>query len=200
MRVSVKLKTILLICIFLLGLINVSIAEEILPAEKLTALTLKVLDYDRSLENRTQDEITVAIVCPLKNERHSYAIELLKSFKEAEKKSQIRNLPFKTEIIHLHEHTNIDSQKLRDILIEKEVDVIVTVEHLEDQRVLFDEAKELKINTISATSEARCFKNGLAVGIALRNNRPKIFINIKNAENEGSDYSGKLLSLCTIIE
>ena len=53
-----------------------------------------------------------------------------------------------------------------------------------------------KLKTHSFCFSKQCVEQGVSFGITLEANKPKMFINLKSAKAEGSNYSAKILSLC----
>jgi hypothetical protein len=56
-----------------------------------------------------------------------------------------------------------------------------------------------KNSIVSLTGVAEYVNEGVAVGIGIKNKRPKILINLHSAIHSGADFSSELLNLAQVL-
>ena len=184
------------IIIQLTGVVLLSAQEMDVPVEIQVPLFMKVLTFDRNLEERVGDEIVIAIVYQEKFRKSLNIMLQLENYLNNWEIKRVAGIPFRYISIVL------DSYSLPEFkaALEKEhVDVIyitplraVTVESL------VAVSRPLGITSLSGVS-AYC-REGIAVSISTKGGSPVIVINRSVAISEGADFSSRLLKLAEIIK
>ncbi len=96
-------------------------------------------------------------------------------------------------------NSSFNDAKFRKELISQKVSVaILVIEDKSDLKGVVSVIRDLKINSIC--SDENRLNDEIAFAIGVKGNKPKLFVNLRIAKLEGSDYSGKLLTLCRQIK
>lgn len=168
-------------------------AETPLPADLQARLLVRIYSFDRSLSRAEDLELTVGVLVQ-KRHRASYDAgeEML---------AALRGLPA----------SETGGRRLRVVAIEvetpDELDEAFASEGIEvlyvtplrafDLERLVAVARARRVRTLTAVPEL--LSRGLGVGLALREDRPEILINLEAALAEGADFSSQLLSHARVL-
>ncbi len=187
------------VCLFFSEILPVQAAEKI-PSNLLTAIVVKILNYDRSLDKRVDDKVVIAIIYPSNNkDKKKYADEIYANINKLKIRTIIRKKKMDTVLLGVGMDSSFDEAEFKNALIDKKVSVVVLVtEDKSDLKGLVTVIRDLKINSI-CSDESR-LNDEIAFAVGVKGNKPKLFVNLKTAKLEGSDYSSKLLSLCKQIK
>jgi hypothetical protein len=170
-------------------------AESNPPSELLTAIVLKVLNYDRSLNERFKNGVTIGILyLETEKEKKNYAKAIDESMKSAGVDFYIRDMKFTSKPV-VYPDVDVNEAVVSQILVKENISILIAL--TDDQtflRKISRVTKKLSINSICATNG--CVKTGIAFGVGVENDKPIMYVNLQSIVDEGSDYSGKLLSLC----
>lgn len=185
--------------VFLCASVPFPVEAQTLPADIGTALILKALTYDRSLAERFHGKINIGILYASQNEEESqYARSFYNSMKVAASQFTIGAIHVESQLIEYSNKSN-DQKTISKLLQDNNISVVVVFVH--NKALLQAIAKTtqgLNINSFCTTK--RCLEGGIAFGIFVQGNRPRMYVNLNAAREEGSDYSGKLLSLCETVK
>lgn len=196
-----KYKFIFLISVGLLfsEILSIQAAEKI-PSDLLSAIVLKILNYDRSLDKRVDDEVVIAIIHPSNNkDKKSYADEIYVNINKLKTRASIREKKIDTVLLDVGMDSSFDAERFKKALMDKKVSVVLLVtEDKSDLKGLITVIRDLKINSI-CSDESR-LSDGIAFAVGVKGDKPKLFVNLRAVKLEGSDYSSKLLSLCKRIK
>ena len=158
-------------------------------------LFLKILTYDRNIEARAPDEIVIGVVYQSRfRESNSAKDEFLRVAASFPIRPEVNGIPVRCVPIEIG-----DGDDLALSMQKHGVNVLYVTP-----------LRKLDISTIAATSQAQqaitltgvpeYVEAGLAVGIALKNDRkPGIFINLPASKAEGAQFSAPLLKVATVI-
>lgn len=165
------------------------------PLDLQAKLFLTALTYDKNLEKRDDSLLNIGIV---------YFTDAPQSKKEAENFSKTLE-KFKDKKISGRSFTAAlliynGNGDLKKKIVEKEIDVVF-IARGEKQQV----EKLLKLTQtekiLSCTSKAEYVTScGVTMAVGLKDNKPKIYLNISSAKREGADFSAKFLRVAEIVD
>ncbi|MDB4917441.1 MAG: hypothetical protein JWM95_5085 [Gemmatimonadetes bacterium] len=152
---------------------------------------LKVITFDRLRKARAPSELVIGIAY-----QHGYRTsvtardEALLSIANARDSSSAA--PIRVETIDL------DDERLADALKRAPITLLyITPLRATDITLLAATARAARVTTV--TGVPRYVVNGLAVGVELRDRRPRILVNLEASRLEGADLTSELLKLATIV-
>jgi hypothetical protein len=165
------------------------------PLDLQAKLFLTALTYDKNLEKRADALLNIGIV---------YFTDVPQSKKEAEnfsntleefKDKKISGRSFTTALL-----TYNGNGDLKKKIVEKEIDVVF-ISRGEKQQV----EKLLKLTQtekiLSCTSKAEYVTTcGVTMAVGLKDNKPKIYLNLSSAKRERADFSAKFLRVAEIVD
>jgi len=189
-----SIKKIIIITIFFTSLLITQIqAQEIaVPIEVQYPLFLKILTFDRNFKNRVGDEIKLGIVFQSKF-RGSNSIK--DRFVQVMNEYLIKSV----EGIQINQILiDINKVNLEGFIARNEVDIlyITPVRAFGINQITRVSRKE---NVLTITGIPDYVESGIAVGIGMKGNKPRIIINLPASKNEGCDFSSQLLKLAKVI-
>jgi len=165
------------------------------PLELQVKLFLTALTYDKNLEKRADALLNIGIV---------YFTDDLLSKKEAEDFAKTLE-EFKDKKISGRNFTAMlltwnGNGDLKKKIIEGEIDVIFMAGGRKQQvEELLKVTQSEKI--LSCTSKAEYVSTcGVTMAVGLKDNKPKIYLNISSAKREGADFSAKFLRVAEIVD
>ena len=175
-----------LLSLALAGTASPAAAQEVaVPVEIQVPLLLKILTFDRRLADAAEP-LVVGVVFQRRN-RASAAIG-----------EEVRGLlataarPIRVVVIDLDE-----TRDLRGMLLRENVRVVY-IAPLQAVSVSTVAEATRGERVVSVTGVPRYVEQGLAVGIDLRDSRPRIVINLAASRAEGADFSAELLKLARL--
>lgn len=169
-----KIKALLCFCCSFLISFGAFAENMPIPVKIQTALFLKILSYDKSINNN----IKIGI---LNGDNKS---EIEESFKEV---SSQKIGAFSFSVVSI---PDINSIKNIDVLY-------VTPDNKSKISQINKITKDLGILTLTGVPEY-VENHGLSVAIELKDGKPKILINLNSFKKENRDFSSQLLKLCRI--
>ncbi len=157
-------------------------------------LIFKILSFDRSLAERSGEEIVIAVVY---QDRFRTSRATKEAFMEMSKRDKAPAIIQGVSVRFIE----IDIESLSDLekALEKQPANVLFVTPLRALGIpeLAAMSKERGILTIASAPEY--VYGGLSVGIDQKDNRPEIIINTDSARAEGAQLSGRLLQLARLI-
>lgn len=191
------------ICMGLLGgiffLPSLAMAEDsVLPSDVFAAIMLKTLNYDRNIDRRAKDKIVIGILCSAGDSgAQDFANKVQEAISKVQSNLRIKDKPVGVQILTLDK--NPDKAEIEAQLKKENISVVVvTAQNSDVKRNIFETTRAMGINSICY--DAGCVREGAGLGIVLRDNKPKMLINLTAAEQEASDYSSKFLTLCETVQ
>lgn len=155
-------------------------------------LYCKALSFDRSADRRCENDLVIAL---LHQNRNKDSREALRDIEETVIKYDITT--FKGSAIRLV-RIDIEDTNWPQIVRENHVDILYLLPVRSfDVAALAQFAKEEQLLTLSADPEN--VRNGLSVGLELRNSKPKFVFNLSAFREEGSDFTAQLLDIAEVI-
>lgn len=164
-----------------------------IPVETQFPIFMKILTYDRNLQQRGKDGLNILIVYQ-KNFRTSFLTQ--ETIKEVLRKTNIN----KVENISIKfSYLDIDEFSLQSAISRDKINVIYLCPlrgiSLESITSITRER-----GVLSFTSVPDYVDSGIAIGLELKGERTQIIINITAAKAEQTDFSSQLLKFCKVIE
>ena len=184
-----------LIVAFLLLLLPAStLARVSVPESRQIPIFLKILAYDRNLNQRAGDKIHIGVIYsdrddPEFGENLSKVIDALSENLNVE----IRGLPMTFSVLKFN-----TPEEFARRLKEREINIVyLTCGLRENLPDIVAVTRHLKVLTLAA--EIIYLKSGVALGLHPMRGRLKIFINLKASRQEGARLSANILKLCEIV-
>jgi len=196
-KIYKSLHRLLLVTVITCGVIPPSASADNgnVPPELQAKLFLTALTYDKNLEKRADSLVNIGIV---------YFTDALQSKKEAEAFSKTLE-KFKDKKISGRNFTTVvlaynGNGDLKKKIVDKQIDVVF-ISRGEKQQV----EKLLKLTQaekiLSCTSKAEYVTTcGVTMAVGLKDNKPKIYLNLSSAKREGADFSAKFLRVAEIVD
>ncbi len=164
------------------------------PIEIQYPLIFKILSFDRSLVERSGEEIVIAVVY---QDRFRTSRAIKEAFMEMSKRDKA---PATIQGVSVR-FVELDIENLSDLesaLDRQPADVLfITPLRALGVAEVAAMSKERGILTVASTPEY--VYQGLSVGIDQKDNKPEIVINTDSAMAEGAQFSGRLLQLARLI-
>ncbi|MEL6546819.1 MAG: YfiR family protein [Myxococcota bacterium] len=172
----------------LLALVLLSTPRSAAASPELAAVLVKALGYDQNLLQRSEDSVIIAVVGPA---AHGPTDEMHASL------SALRSMSIRKRRLRI-ERVQID-EKLARRLEEIGVDFIGVPEQLSQQRFgeILKASKELKVPCVTLSAEN--VRRGVSMGVGVVRRRPRIYVNLNAAKQQGANYSSDLLQLATRV-
>jgi len=169
-------------------------AEEMaLSAENQLPLLLKVLTYDRNLEQKAGKELAIGIVHDPSDHDSAKATDEISStlFKYGGK--TVKKLPLKYFTI---EYTS--PADLERIVKSKGISVLYVAPGVAKNLAAILKVSQ-SLHLTSVTGVPDYVRKGVAVGIGVVQDKPQVLINLASTRSEGSEFDASLLRIATIL-
>lgn len=190
MRRKRLLGTLAALALVLAGTAPLALAEPALPTDITAMLTLKVLTFDRNLEQRAGAEVVVALVYAEGDE--GFADSLAKSF-EGYSDKKINGIPFSVT-----KHAYADLAGLSAWADSAKPAVIFLSPGMKGETgSIHGLASTKKIMTAGPDGDFPA--KGASLGFEVADGKPKIVINRDKSTEEGVDFSANLLSIAKVL-
>jgi hypothetical protein len=169
------------------------VTQEAVPEEIQVPIFLKILTYDRSLGGRGEDTIHIGVLYFSDNERSKKNKDAIIENLELNKDKTINGIPFNFMEIEFS-----DEKKLDEVIKKRRINVLYVSS---DGSAMIKKISPItqagKVLTI--TGSVDYVSQGISVGLAVKEEKPQIVINLPSARAEGSDFSANLLKVCKVI-
>jgi hypothetical protein len=166
-----------------------------IPVDLQAKLFLTALTYDKNLEKRASSQLDIALLyfpwsAPSKEAALSFS-KTLEMFKD----KKISGRSFNVSLL-----TYNGDFGLKEKLADKHVDVLFIAGGEEPMvREITKITQSEKILSCSNRAEyvTTC---GVTMAVGLKDNKPKIYLNLTSAKREGADFSAKFLRVAEIVD
>ena len=156
-------------------------------------LILKILQFDRNLASRAGSEIVIAAVYQGRYHASARARDEMLEMAETSTRQRVADLPVRVVDIDL-EHV-----QLEEALDSLGVDVLyVTPLRATDIARITRVTRERHI--VSVTGVEEYVRQGVAVGLGVWREKPRVLVNLDASRAEGVDFSSSLLSLAQLVK
>lgn len=163
------------------------------PVELQLNIFVKVLKFDRALEEKKKDEIVLGILYHARV-RESYLakdqlIEAIRATQPSVQGRPIRAVPL----------TVTTPEELEAAIVEHGLDLLYVgpVRAMNVRR--FTPVTRAR-SVLTLTGVPQFVQDGVAIGIGLAGDKPEIIVNMESARSEGANLQARLLNLARIIE
>ena len=165
------------------------------PLELQAKLLLTALTYDKNLEKRAGEQLDIAILYFPWIEHSQEEAESFSKTLEQFKDKKIAGRNFNAFLVPYDGDSG-----LQEKIAGKHVEVMFIAGGTERMlKEITQLTREGKI--LSCTSKADYVSSyGVSIGVGLKNNKPKIYLNLSSAKEEGADFSAKFLRVAEIVE
>lgn len=163
------------------------------PADLQVTLLLKVLTYDRNFETKARTDLTIGIVYdpadPGSLKAKSEVAEMLGRVAG----KTVKKLPIKYVLLERGGLPDLEAA-----VRSHGVSLLYLTPGLHDLEELIRFSQASRITT--ATGVRSYVEKGVAVGIAVRQDKPEILINLPASRSEGSEFDASLLRIATVLK
>ncbi len=190
------LNTLIVITLTTIGFMPATVSSDNgdVPVELQAKLLLTALTYDKNLSKGEDETLRIGLLYfPDVNQSKKEALEfhkVLESFKD----KKVRGLNLSTVLFACN-----GCSDLRSKISAEHIDVLYISKAKKE--VVKDVIKVTQSNKVlSLTSEASYVSMyGISMAVGLKDNKPKIYLNLSSAKAEGADFSAKLLRVVEIV-
>jgi hypothetical protein len=165
------------------------------PVDLQIKLILTALTYDKNLESRANGELNIGILYFPESPQSKQEADLFAKTLEAFKDKKISGRSFNGIVL-----TYDDNGELRKKINEHKIDVIYIAQGEREliERVLkVTQSKKILSCCGKAEYVSTC---GVTMAVGLKNNKPKLYLNLSSAKQEGADFSAKFLRVAEIVD
>jgi hypothetical protein len=156
-------------------------------------LLLKILQFDKNLPTRAGQQIVIGVVYQGRFRASARACEEMRKAAHAADTERVGERSIKIVKVDL-ERIN-----LREVLASLNVSVVyVTPLRATDITTITNVTRELNITTVTGIEEY--VHQGLAVGLGVWQEKPRVLVNLEASRAEGADFSSRLLSLAQVVK
>lgn len=187
-----RFRVLAMIALLLVATIRPTPAQEMpVPIEIQGPLLLKVLKYDKTLEQRATDELVIGI---LFQEKFRDSLNARDGFVEAIGKARLSEfLGRPTRLVNL-----VDVTEVGATLEAEGVDVLYVSPLRAASLASIVEAADAH-NTLTLSGVLDYVENGVMVGVTERRGRPAILLNLSAASVAGITFSSELVRVAQIV-
>jgi len=188
---------ILLVAVITCGVIPRSASADngSVPPELQAKLFLTALTYDKNLEKEAEKQLDIGILYfPESPQSKEEALNLSKTL-EGFKDKKISGRSFQTLIL-----TYDGNGGLKKKIVDEHIDVLFIAR---GEKKLIEEVLKVTRSEkiLSCTGKAEYVTTcGVTMAVGLKDNKPKIYLNLSSAKREGADFSAKFLRVAEIVD
>ena len=165
------------------------------PLDLQAKLLLTALTYDKNMQKKTDEQLDIAILYfPWIKQSREEAENFSKTLEQFKDK-QIGGRSFNTLLLSYNGDAGF-----KEKIAGKHVEVLFIAGGTEPQlKEITRVTREAKI--LSCTSKSEYVSAyGVTIGVGMKDNKPKIYLNLSSAKSEGADFSAKFLRVAEIVE
>jgi hypothetical protein len=180
--------------VVLLPFVFLARGEAPIPFDLQAKLLLKVLTFDRNLENRADSTVVVGIVYTMESEDSQRARAEFSKALEKYTGKKVKGHPLSQVSLRFSSWSDLAAKV-------KSHNVSVLYVTPGDSFYLKGVIKASRADSVlTTTGITKYVEQGISIGIGLKENNPQIIINLSSAKAEGCDFSSQLLKLAKVIE
>jgi hypothetical protein len=165
----------------------------LVPPRVQIPILFKILTYDRNFEGKIGDSLIIGILYNSQDTESRKAKKEISDVLDSLSAKTVKNVPFNYVIL------DYSSEKsLGDLIDSNGIDVLYLAPG--GQRCLKSIVQiSQKVKILTMTGITDYVKEGISLGIGLKENKPEIWVNLDSTKAEGSDFDANFLKLCEII-
>ena len=196
-KTFMMLKYLLILTFITIGVIPPSVSADngSVPPDLQAKLFLTALTYDKNLEKTDTTELNIGLLYFPESAQSREETLTFSTTLEGFKDKKISGRSFHTVIL-----TYEDNGGLKKKIVDEHIDVLF-IARGEKQLVeaVLKVTQSEKI--LSCTSKAEYVTTcGVTMAVGLKDNKPKIYLNLSSAKREGADFSAKFLRVAEIVD
>jgi hypothetical protein len=187
----------LIAAVMLFGMIPTPLSADNgnVPPELQAKLFLTALTYDKHLEKRAESQLNIGIVYFTDAPKSKKEAENFSKTLEAFKEKKISGRNFNTTLLAYNGNGD-----LKQKIVDEQIDAVFIAKgekHQVKKLIKLTQAEKILSGTSKAEYVATC---GVTMAVGLKDNKPKIYLNISSAKREGADFSAKFLRVAEIVD
>lgn len=163
------------------------------PVETQVPILFKMLTYDRTLAERSGETIHLGILSVPGNEASRNGAAAFADVLRAQQDKTVRGRPFAFVTVAYRDGTDLPA-----VLAEQDVDVLYVPRGCGG---VLDEVRSAAraSGVLTLAADADDVRDGLSIGLELKDDRPRIVVNLEALHQEGHDLESRALRLCEVI-
>jgi hypothetical protein len=165
------------------------------PLDLQAKLLLTALTYDKNMEKRANGKLDIGILYfPWVEQSKEEAVNFSKTLKTF----QDKKIGGRTFDVFLFTYDG--DAGLKERIEENQIEVLFIAGGKKDmvkEVVRITQSKQILSATSKADHVTSC---GVSLAVGLKENKPKIYLNLSSAKGEGSDFSAKFLRIAEIVD
>jgi hypothetical protein len=185
----------LLVCLVSIAVLGrcVAASAQVVPPDLQATILVRMLGYDRSLKPRAGNVVGLGIVYKASDKASTQTYnDMLRAFKSIESQT-VQGMPIKISSLAYKDATGLAEWMIKDGVVALYIAPGLGPE-LDAIRSVCQQKK------IVSMSPVRVFvEQGVAVGVVVKGDSPRLLVNLTAAESLGMDLDSKLLQLADIV-
>jgi len=165
----------------------------IVPEEKQVPILFKMLTYDRTLAEDAGETIHLAVLTHAGHEASEAGAEAFSAALRGQKDKTVNGRPFTFTNVNYR-----DGMDLGAVLEADHVDVLYVTRGCHDLLKEIQAAARAR-GVLTLAADADDVRDGLSIGLDLKDDRPRIVVNLEALHREGHDLESRALRLCEVI-
>lgn len=167
-------------------------ADSAIGIDKLVAILVRALAYDRSLDARAGDAVVVAVLSTNDRASRATSAAVLEAFKPLTS-ARLQGRPLSAVAVEW-----TDAAALGVVITQHGVDAVILCPGLEPALpAIIELARRTKVTTL--TTVPAFVEQGAAVGVTMEDGKPRLLVNLTASRAEGSQLSSELVGLAKVI-
>ncbi len=179
LKILNTLKYLLIIVLITIGFMPTSVSSDNgdVPVELQAKLLLTALTYDKSLDRGEDETLHIGLLYfPDVNKSKKEALEFYKVL-ESYKDKKVRGLNINTMLFAYNGCNSLKKEVVKDVIKVTQSNKVLSL-------------------TSAASYVSMC---GISMAVGLKENKPKIYLNLSSTKAEGADFSAKFLRVVKIV-
>lgn len=164
-----------------------------LPPDLQVKLLLKILTFDRNLEERADSVVAVGIVYNEESEASKKARLDFSAALEDYSEKKVKGLPVTHVSLEYSSWSDL-SAKIRDYSVSV---LYITPGNSDNLKGVLKASRAQR--ALTACGVVGYVEEGISVGMVLKGKNPQILVNLPSAKAEGCNFSSQLLKLARVI-
>jgi len=168
-------------------------SAQVVPPELQATILVRMLGYDRSLKPRTGNTVVLGILYKASDKASTQTYnDMVRAFKSIESQT-VQGMPVRISSLPYKDAAGLAEWMIKDGVVALYIAPGLAAE-LEAIRSVCQQKKIVSMSPVRAFVE-----QGVAVGVVVKGDSPRILVNRAAAESLGMDLDSKLLQLADIV-
>jgi len=163
------------------------------PEDKQVPILFKMLTYDRTLAEQSDEVIHLAILAREGRDASEAGAAAFAAALSGQKDKTVNGRAFTFTTVTYREGVDLAA-----VLAAEHVDVLYVTHGCRD---ILDEIRSAvrTLDVLTLAAGADDVRDGLSIGLDLKDDRPRIVVNLEALHDEGHDLESRALRLCEVI-